>query len=109
MKKTYIILGIVFLCLIGVFFLIPKTPKEEIFMHTYIEQVYSYEQFDSLCIADGIHNDLKEWDSVVFIDDSTKTPINQYMYVIEKNDTMIVYSAIPSDSTIFINKRMSIE
>ena len=109
MKKIYIILGIIFICLIGGLFFIPRQPKEQPFMQTYIEQVYSYEQFDSLCTADKIHNDLNEWDSVVFIDDSSKTVINQYLYLVTKDDTTIVYSAIPNDSTIFINKRVSIE
>ena len=106
MKKTYIILIIIGLCLIGCLFFIPRKPKVDVYMHTEIEQVFSQEQFDSLCISDNISNNLEDWDMSLFFEDSTI--LMQYLYVVNKNDTSIVYSAIPADSTIIINKRISI-
>jgi len=109
MKKSYIILIIVFICLISSLFFIPKKPKEQLYMQTLIEQTYSYEQFDSLCNADNIYNDLNEWDCIYFTNDSSNSYIKQYLYTIYKDDTLIVYSIIPSEDSIFINKRITIE
>lgn len=112
MKKIYIILIVIVTILIGVsIFLIPKlntSTNQEVYMGTMIENVYTYDQFDSLCRSDRISPYLEEWNSSIFISDHKI--VKQYLYLVYKKDTMIMYSLIPeSDSTFFINKRISIE
>jgi hypothetical protein len=109
MKKLYAFL--IALVLMGgcCIFNTAQTPKRPyVYMSTKIERVYTYGQFDSLCVADRISNDLDRWDATLFVDDNET--IKQYMYVVSHQDTTITYSVIPQkDSTIFVNKRIVIE
>lgn len=109
MKRIYIvIISILCILLVTSVFCLPRD-YHQLQMYNEIEMVYSYYQFDSLCKVDRISNDLKEWDSVYFLEEETGQPICEYLYFNHHNDTTFVYTISDlTDSTLFINKRIEI-
>ena len=112
MKKIYtflLILVLLFSCGVA-----KNTPSDspQSHMFTQIEQVYTIDQFDSLCFADRIHRNLDKWGSTNFIDDKGGL-IKEYLYIVKRKgerDTTMTYTVIEeSDSTFFVNKRITIE
>lgn len=77
-------------------------------MQTLIEQEMTYKQYDSLCVKDNISIQFEDWNNTFFIN-SEKKVIEQFMYTVFKGDTIIVYTAIPDASTVFITKRIEYE
>jgi len=114
MKKLSILLLVLLLGVVGSCWLLKNTPKENEngYMKTLIEWTFTYDQFDSLCVADGISNNLDDWDSMIFIGDTLNItrPVRQYMYITSSGDTTTTYSIIiHPDSSLFVNKRIMIE
>ena len=114
MKKLAILLLILFLGGIGLYLIQRDSPKipENGYVKTLIEWTFPYDSFDSLCSSDGIPNNLEYWDTMMVIGDNFKItrPVRQYMYITNNEDTTSAYSIIiHPDSSLFVNKRVTIE
>jgi hypothetical protein len=79
------------------------------YMKTLVECMYSYSQLDSLCVVDNISSQIPDWNKTMFINGETGEVIEQYLYIVSKKDTTIIYSAIPNKDSVFVIKRIQIE
>lgn len=85
------------------------TKPSAFYMRNLIERVYSYDQLDSLCIADGISTAPADWDKIYFLE-ADNTPVTEYSYIFTRNDTLFIYTAIPvKDDSIRVTKRIQVE
>lgn len=76
-------------------------------MYNAFEQKFSLVQFDSICKADKIYNDLKKWHLLSSKDGETGEIINEYMYIKYSNNIEYVYRLIKIDNNTYkITKRI---
>lgn len=64
---------------------------------------YTISQFDSLCDADTISSELKNWETVPLLDEESKTPIKRYLYI---KDSSNLYILTVQDSIYNVSKRI---
>jgi len=77
------------------------------FMYNAFEKEFTYMQFDSICIADTIDNDLKNWYSLSLLDGETDTPFTEYFYIKSVGNDECTYRLyITDDNTYKISKRI---
>lgn len=76
-------------------------------MYNAFEKYFSVVQFDSICKADKISNNLNTWYLFSSIDGETKEVVVEYMYIKNKLNQEIIYRLIPSkDGRYHITKRI---
>ena len=76
-------------------------------MRVLLDTTFTKSQFDSLCIADTINPNYKEWLSMSFIDYETNKTINEYTYIKELNEDEIMYRLIVDETEYNIIKRLT--
>lgn len=74
-------------------------------MYNAFEQVYTVQQFDSICNADKISNDLSTWKQLSFKDGETNNVVTEYMFI--KSNSCIYRLIKKSDTTYKITKRIT--
>lgn len=108
-KLKFIIAFILSILIICFLIFVPVScNKKDYYMKTLIEQEMTYTQYDSLCKKDNIPMKFEEWNSTFFLS-SDKKLINQFLYTVYNDDTLIVYTAILDVNTIFVTKRIEYE
>lgn len=70
-----------------------------------IEYVFNKHQFDSICNADTIPNNLDLWINLPLRNYEDKSIIQMYMYI-KKLDPEIIYTLNKEDSIYLLNKRL---
>lgn len=76
-------------------------------MYNAFEKNFSEVQFDSICKADKLSNDLKQWYLFTSREGDTGDIFVEYMYIKNKLDQEIIYRLIPNkDNTYHITKRI---
>lgn len=76
-------------------------------MYTMIEKLMSYIQLDSLCVADKISSSPVDWDKMYFVSEDN-VPITEYMYVVQRSDTLFIYTVVEQGNNVFVTKRVQI-
>lgn len=71
-----------------------------------IDANFNKHQFDSLCVADTLPNDLEKWLRWQFIDYEKNTMINEYVYIKHINEDEVMYRLI-IDNDYNIMKRLT--
>jgi len=76
-------------------------------MYNAFEKEFSKQQFDSICRADRISNDLKTWHVLTTKEGDTNEVITEYMYIKYQNNVEYIYRLIKiNDNTYKITKRI---
>jgi len=76
-------------------------------MYNAFEKEFTKEQFDSICRADRISNNLNNWHLFASKDGETKEIIVEYLYIKYANKTEYVYRLIKNnDNNYKITKRI---
>jgi len=76
-------------------------------MYTAFEQDFTKVQFDSICNADRISNNLKKWHMLSSIDGESGQIFNEYMYIKYQNNVEYIYRLMMiDDNTYNISKRI---
>lgn len=77
------------------------------YMMNQYSKLFTTVQFDSICHADNISNNLSNWNKFTYIDYETGTPYCRYLYVKEYSDTReILYILMPIEGKYQITKRI---
>lgn len=72
-----------------------------------LDTTFTKFQFDSLCVADTINPNYKEWLVMSFIDYETNKTINEYTYIKTLNEDEIMYRLIIDETEYNIIKRLT--
>lgn len=89
-----------------------KTPKLVIDennntqMYNLFEANFTKVQFDSICIADTISNNLEEWHKLYGIDGDTEEKYIIYMYIKSLDNNECIYRLIDNNGIYKITKRI---
>ena len=76
-------------------------------MYNAFERKFTRVQFDSICRADRISNDLTKWYIFSSRDGENGIPFNEYMYIKYDNRSESIYRLIKIDNNIYkITKRI---
>lgn len=76
-------------------------------MYNAFEREFSKYQFDSICKADQISNNLRTWHAFTTRDGETREIITEYMYIKYTNQAEYIYRLIRiNDNTYKITKRI---
>ena len=75
---------------------IETTPTQR--MLALIDAEFTKYQFDSLCVADSLPNDLKKWLYWEFIDYEDNKTIKEFIYIKKVNEDDIMYRVIVDDN-----------
>lgn len=76
-------------------------------MKMLIDTTFTMHQFDSLCVADTISPDYKNWLVMAFLDYETNNVIYEYIYIKHINEDEIMYRLIVDDKEYKIIKRLT--
>lgn len=76
-------------------------------MRILLDTTFTKFQFDSLCVADTINPNYKEWLMMSFIDYETNKTINEYTYIKTLNEDEIMYRLIIDETEYNIIKRLT--
>lgn len=70
-------------------------------------KMFSVYQFDSICIADSISNNLNKWHQFKYMDVETGRRESEYSYIKKLGTNQIIYILEPShiSDSVFITKR----
>lgn len=71
------------------------------FMYNAFEKEFTYVQFDSICIADTIDKDLKNWYSLSSLDGETNTPFTEYLYIKSLGNNECTYRLYVTDNNTY--------
>ena len=76
-------------------------------MYNAFEREFSVVQFDSICDADHISNNLKTWHVLYFKDGDNGEVVAEYMYIKYSGNTEYIYRLIKVDNDTYkITKRI---
>ena len=75
-------------------------------MYNAFERDFTKEQFDSICKADRISNNLKKWYLLVSKDLENGQLINEYMYIKYQDNVEYIYRLIIDNKKYNISKRV---
>ena len=76
-------------------------------MYNAFEKEFTKIQFDSICKADRISNNLKKWHVLYIIDSDNGKQIGEYMYIKYQNNIEYIYRLIQKDENRYkITKRI---
>ena len=77
-------------------------------MFNFFEGYYTYQQFDSICVADTLDKDLENWHMLPLRDYESKDNVSQYIYIKSLGENESIYRLqIINDSTYKITKRIT--
>ena len=76
-------------------------------MRVLLDTTFTKFQFDSLCVADTINPNYKEWLVMSFVDYETNKVINEYTYIKTLNEDEIMYRLIIDETEYNIIKRLT--
>ena len=76
-------------------------------MKILLDTTFTKFQFDSLCVADTLNPNYKEWLIMSFVDYETNKTINEYTYIKTLNEDEIMYRLIIDETEYNIIKRLT--
>ena len=76
-------------------------------MYNSFEKEFTYAQFDSICVADTIDNDIRNWYAFSSLDGETNEPFVEYLYIKSLGNNECTYRLyIIDNNTYKISKRI---
>jgi hypothetical protein len=76
-------------------------------MYNAYAQMFSVEQFDSICHADSLSCDLKDWHVIYYRDAETDKPTSQYLWMKTVSPDIIYVVDNVREDSLFVVKRVS--
>ena len=108
MKSFIFTLLIIFACACSTFKTIDVSNSFGTKMQNAFEGYYTIEQFDSICIADTINPNIKEWQKLSIRDYESGEDASQYFYIKSLGEHENIYRVFyVNDSILKITKRVT--